>query len=529
MIDRRPAATDPTILVRSAEIDRICDRYEADWRAGRAPPVADVLVAVADDLRPALETELIAIVDELRQDIPAAGAAVDAAWAAHATLARAVAACPTFTHLPTAALAALAARLERRSVPTETVVLVQDAACPGLHVVLRGRLVVELDDHAGMRRLIGEALPGSVVGEIGLLTGRPCTAHVRAVEETELLVLPAAAFAALRAEFPELEPALAQVVGDRLGEREVDGLCGKLVGPCRLVRCLGRGGMGVVYEARLVAGGDQVAVKMLRHGLADDPRAVERFRQEAAVLGDLRHPGIARVADLFVDCRTLFLIMELCRGADLRSLVHVWGPLPPPAARRLLGQIAAALAHAHARGVVHLDVKPSNVLLDESGLVKLIDFGLARMLTEEQHGCWSGTPRYMPPEQLAAGAAGPAADWYAFACLAAELLAGRPLFDDGDLVVMAAAKAAWPQRLDAGWTAADPELALIVEAALHPLPESRRLELEAVARWAGPVPEWSPAPSAGARSADSLRAPEESTSPRLTSRSAQDRMRGGCR
>jgi hypothetical protein len=494
MMDRLTAATDPTILVRSAEIDRICDRYEADWRAGRAPPVADVLLTVADDLQPALETELLAIVEELRHDAPAAGAGADAAWATRATLTRAVAACPTFTHLPPAALAALAARLERRSVLAETAVLVQDAACPGLQIVLRGRLVVELDDHAGTRRPLGEALPGSVVGEIGLLTGRPCTAHVRAVEETELLVLPAAAFAELRAEFPELEPALAQVVGDRLGERELDGLCGKLVGPCRLVRCLGRGGMGVVYEAQLVTGGEPVALKMLRHGLADDPRAVDRFRQEAQVLSDLRHPGIARVADLFVDCRTLFLIMELCGGSDLRSVVAARGPLPPPAARRLLGQIADALAHAHARGVVHLDVKPSNVLLDESGLAKLIDFGLARMLTEDRRGYWSGTPRYMPPEQLAAGAAGPAADWYAFACLAAELLSGRPLFDDGDLVIMAAAKSAWPQRLAAGWTAADPELAAIVAAALHPLPESRRLDLEAVARWAGPVPAWSPAP-----------------------------------
>jgi hypothetical protein len=514
MMDRRQAANDATTLDRGAEIDRICDRYEADWRAGRAPAVADVLVAVADDLRPALEAELCAVFDELRRVVPAAGAGIDAASGTRATLVRAVTACPSFTHLPPAAIAALAGRLERRTVPAESVVLVQDAACPGLQIVLRGRLVVELDDAAGTRRPIGEAPPGSVVGEIGLLTGRPCTAHVRAVEETDLLVLPAAAFAALRAEFPELEPALAQVVGDRLGEREIDGLCGKIVGPCRLVRCLGRGGMGVVYEARLVAGGDAVAVKMLRHGLADDPRAVERFRLEAAVLGDLRHPGIARVADLFVDCRTLFLIMELCRGADLRGIIAARGPLPPPAARRLLGQIAGALAHAHARGVVHLDVKPSNVLLDEAGLAKLVDFGLARLLTEDPGGCWSGTPRYMPPEQLAAGTAGPAADWYAFACLAAELLSGRPLFDDGDLVTMAAAKSAWPRRLDAEWTAADPELAAILEAALHPLPESRRLDLEAVARWAGPVPEWSPPQSAGSRAVDPLLTPEASPAPR---------------
>lgn len=133
--------------------------------AGR-PPVADVLLPVADDLQPALETELLAIVEELRHDASTAGAGADAAWAtrdAHQGRGR----LPHLHASAPPALAALAARLERRSVLAETPVLVQDGACPGLQIVLRGRLVVELDDHTGTRRPLGEPLPGSVVGEIG--------------------------------------------------------------------------------------------------------------------------------------------------------------------------------------------------------------------------------------------------------------------------------------------------------------------------------------------------------------------------
>lgn len=488
MTARKPTETAAGPIDRTAKIDRICDRYEADWRAGRPPKIADVLLSVDEELRPALEAEIGAVADELKLEMPVAGVQLDAARAERQLLVRAVAACPTFSFLPAASIAALAERLEARTVAAGTAVLVQGMACPGLKIVLRGRLAIELDDAAGERRRIDEAVPGGVVGEIGLLTGRPCTAHVVAVEETELLVLPAAAFEELREEWPELEPALAQLVGDRLGEREFDGLCGKVVGPCHLIRCLGRGGMGVVYEARLVDGGEAVAVKMLRHGLADDHRAVERFRREAAVLGGLRHDGIAGVADLFVDCRTMFLVMELCRGTDLRRIIAARGPAPPAEARKLLGQIAAALAHAHGRGVLHLDVKPSNVLLDDAGLAKLVDFGLARLLGDDSRGGWGGTPRYMPPEQLAAGATGPAADWYAWGCLAVELLSGRPLFDDADLVAMATAKSAWSPPVRGSWTVADPELATIIAASLQPLPEDRRLDLGAVASWAAPVP-----------------------------------------
>lgn len=491
-------AAHSTAADRTAEIDRLCDLYEAEWRAGSPRPIAEHVAAAGADLRPALQAELETVAEELVRERDSAAESAGGVAAAPHRLVPIIAGCPTFSCLPRESIDALAARLERGTVVPGTRVLTQAAACPGLQIVLRGRLVIELEDDSGARRHIDDVRPGGIVGEIGLLTGRPCTAHVTATEESELLVLPAASFRELRGEFPELELALSQLVGDRLGEREFDGLCGKVVGPCRLIRCLGRGGMGVVYEGRMLLGEAEVAVKMLRHGLAHDARAIDRFRREAAMLDGLRHHGIVGVADLFVECRTLFLIMELCRGRDVRQLLAAHGPVEPGIARRLLGQIAAALAHAHARGVVHRDIKPSNVLIDLAGRAKLADFGLAAMVMEKTGTGLVGTPGYMPPEQLAGGELGPAADWYAFGCLAAEVLSGRPLFDPTDLVAMATAKAERTPSLDPAWSHADPELADIIAASLHPLPERRRLDLDAVAGWAGPVPELAAACGHGA-------------------------------
>lgn len=474
-----------------AEVDRRCDLFEEAWRTGKSPTVAEYVAAADAAVRPQLAVELDLLAAELRRKSAASGSEGRSARGdSHESLLQSLARCSSFAHLSPVSLAALASRLVRRTAVAGEAILEQGRACPGLQILLRGRLVIELEDSDGRRVRIDEALPGSVVGEIGLLTGQPCTAHVRVAEDSALLVLAATDFADLRRTFPELELALTQVVDDRLGEREFDGLCGKTIGPFQLVRCLGRGGMGVVYEARRIVGGEEVAVKMLRHGLADDPRAVDRFQQEAVVLAAMRHPGIVGVADLFVEFRTMFLVMELCRGTDLRQAMVSRGPLCPAIVRRVLGQIAAGLAHAHRQSVVHLDVKPSNVLIDTAGTVKLADFGLARMFADDNGATGlMGTPRYMPPEQLAGCAAGVASDWYAFGCLAAELLTATPMFDDTDLIALAVSKTCWRMPDEWEWARADPELAALVAAAMHPLPEHRQLDLDAVATWAGPVPE----------------------------------------
>jgi CRP-like cAMP-binding protein len=467
----------------SAVIDRLCDQYEEDWRAGRVRDVGDYLAEADPAIRPSLSAELTAIASELEAEHD------DPAAKDRGALMRAVTECPTFDHLALEPRTALANALSRRSFAPGDRVLTQGSACPGLHIVLDGRLTIEVHAAEAASRRIDDAIAGSVVGEMGLLTGNPCTANVFAAEATKTLFLDAAIYEDLRIRFPELEWSLGQLVGDRLGEREFDGLCGKRVGPCVLLRCLGRGAMGVVYEAQSEETGDPLAVKMLRHSLADDPHALTRFRREAELLQSLQHSGILAVGEVFLEYRTLFLSMELCRGRDLGKITAARGPLSPPVVRPLLGQVAAALNHAHERNIVHLDLKPANLLLDCTGRVKLADFGLARLLSDHDSFGLTGTPRYMPPEQLASEAVGAAADWYAWGCVAAELLSGRPLFDDSDMVAMAKAKASRQPVLSDDWTAQDPELAEVVRAAVHPLPELRLLDLDIVTSWARPVPE----------------------------------------
>jgi WD40 repeat protein/tetratricopeptide (TPR) repeat protein/predicted Ser/Thr protein kinase len=206
---------------------------------------------------------------------------------------------------------------------------------------------------------------------------------------------------------------------------------------------LGRGGMGVVYKARQVALNRTVALKMM---WADGPGSVERaarFRQEAELAARLQHPNIAQVYEFGrrstpEDGRT-FLAMEYVEG---RTLAQQSGGVPQPVrdAARLVETLATAVQYAHDRGVVHRDLKPSNVLVSTAGVLKIVDFGLAKELAEgPAHtgtGQLLGTPAYMAPEQAAGhnDRVGPPTDVWALGAILYELLTGRPPFRGDSLV-----------------------------------------------------------------------------------------------
>ena len=174
------------------------------------------------------------------------------------------------------------------------------------------------------------------------------------------------------------------------------------LGNYTLVEELGRGGMGAVWRARDGAG-REVALKLLAHGWSEED--LVRFQREAALSRGLTHEGIVQVLDWGIDRGTPFLVMELIQGESLERRIARTGPLPPQEAAGVAMDVARALAHAHARGVLHRDVKPGNVLLDGMGRARLVDFGLARRLTAEesqaltQSGVALGTPATMAPEQ----------------------------------------------------------------------------------------------------------------------------------
>ncbi|MGY1731489.1 protein kinase [Geodermatophilus sp. SYSU D01045] len=213
-----------------------------------------------------------------------------------------------------------------------------------------------------------------------------------------------------------------------------------------LQELIATGGMGQVWRGRDTLLARPVAVKVLRSEYADDPTFLARFRNEARHAAALTHPNIATVldygegADDATGEHLAYLVMELVEGAPLSTLIQTEGPLDPGAALSVLRQAAAALAEAHRSGVVHRDVKPSNILVRPDGRVKLTDFGIAwsaECVPLTQTGQVIGTAQYMSPEQAAGERVSPASDVYALGLVGYESLTGHAAFTGTNPVTVA--------------------------------------------------------------------------------------------
>ena len=215
-------------------------------------------------------------------------------------------------------------------------------------------------------------------------------------------------------------------------------MIGKTVGKYRIVERLGRGGMGTVYKAIDETLDREVAIKVLNADLGDTD-ILKRFRAEAVTLARLNHPGIATLYELYRDDNDLLMVMEFVRGETVHELSERLGPLAAPQAAHLAMQVLDALAHAHRAGVVHRDLKPANLMVTEMGIVKVMDFGIARVLGTEhytQGGYMMGTPAYMAPEQVLGGEIDGRADLYAVGVVLYRLLSGQLPFSADTAIAM---------------------------------------------------------------------------------------------
>ncbi len=222
------------------------------------------------------------------------------------------------------------------------------------------------------------------------------------------------------------------------------------VGPYQVLGELGRGGMGVVLRGVRVSRGEEpagapagreVAIKVLRDPLATVEEQL-RFRRELDLLGNLEHPGIARLLDAGVEGDAVWYAMERAPGAPLAQVIAREGALPWRRVAALGRDIARALAHVHARGIVHRDVKPGNLVVGPDGAPRLIDFGLARRPADRAltRASWVvGTPLYLAPEVLEEEAVSPACDVFGLGVTLLEALAGRHPFADRPGGVLAVA------------------------------------------------------------------------------------------
>ncbi|HSP05626.1 MAG TPA: protein kinase, partial [Acidobacteriota bacterium] len=224
---------------------------------------------------------------------------------------------------------------------------------------------------------------------------------------------------------------------------------GAELGPYRITGTIGAGGMGEVYRARDTRLGREVAVKVIRSNLMGEPDRLKRFEQEARAASMLNHPNILTIYDIGTHDGSPYIVSELLEGENLRSKL-LKGPLSPPRAIEYSLQIASGLSAAHEKGIVHRDLKPENLFLTNDGRVKLLDFGLAKLLRESSDSAHSevptvshqltatgvviGTAAYMSPEQVRGQPVDHRSDIFSFGAILWEMLSGSPPFWRGSSV-----------------------------------------------------------------------------------------------
>ena len=234
-------------------------------------------------------------------------------------------------------------------------------------------------------------------------------------------------------------PAPPGAVDPQVSDRdELAALRSATLGDYDILGQLGRGGMATVYLAHDLALDRKVAIKVMSPVLSLGD-GIERFKREARTSASLSHPNIIPVYAVQHTERLLYFVMKFVDGRSLDSIITELGPLPVPMIQAILGQVASAFGYAHRRGVVHRDIKPGNILIDDEGWVVVTDFGIAKVSQAPQltsTGLSVGTPTYMSPEQVMGQGVTGASDQYSLGVVAYEMLTGKPPFEGTGTMAM---------------------------------------------------------------------------------------------
>ena len=208
----------------------------------------------------------------------------------------------------------------------------------------------------------------------------------------------------------------------------------KYIGKYKILEEIGRGGMGIVYKGEDVKLGRTVAIKTIAAQLAFDRRSIENFLKEAKILAKLQHPNIVLIYDFVEEEDTAFLIMEYIQGETVTARLDREGHFPVGQAAKIVNNVASALDHAHAQGIIHRDIKPENVMITKEGVVKVTDFGIAKLTMGTRTTLTQftpGTPCYMSPEQAIGGKViDKRSDIYSLGILFYEMVTGTLPFDN---------------------------------------------------------------------------------------------------
>lgn len=396
-----------------SRVDEVCDEFEAAWNSGSPRTISSFLTGLEGDERILVLRELLHTEFELRKkagETPSVSRYLSS-FPADASLVRRI----YRRHFPEATLAEV-----------ETVITTSD----------RGPVESDTDVDLGVR--------STWLWKTGNDTLAEMRAFARRIVEAGLMT--EAALTELREELPETRipvtsGELANVLQDRriLTDYQVAVLRGWTTEPLVLgnyvvLDVIGSGGMGTVYKARHRRMDRIVALKVLSPDLMTSRQAIDRFQKEVRAAARLEHPNIVMAYDADEDDGVHFLVMQYVDGHDLGSVVKTAGCLSPLRALECILQVARALEYAHNLGVVHRDIKPTNLLLDHGGTVRILDMGLARIdptgSADIQKGLLLGTVDFMAPEQgIDSRSADARSDIYSLGCTLWYLLNGRRMYD----------------------------------------------------------------------------------------------------
>jgi serine/threonine protein kinase len=295
------------------------------------------------------------------------------------------------------------------------------------YIIQRGSCLIIIEKN-GKFYPAGHRGVGDIVGEMALLTGEPRSAHVEAQTDLEVWVLNKTMFDNISNEDPELMNFLTEIVTDRFESSKLT--AERKIGKYIITDIIGHGGFSIIYKGVHASLNMPVAIKMLKHDLALRPEFLSRFCNEAKFIAKFNHKNIVKVYDIEERFRTIFIIMEYLEGMSLKYLINNMPRIPFQDILSILIQICSGLIYAHERGIVHLDIKPGNIMILPDDEVKIVDFGLACPCGSEIVD-FMGTPFYQAPEQIDCMALDERTDIYSLGITTYEMVTGkRPYPED---------------------------------------------------------------------------------------------------